>query len=221
MARVGATVALVVAIAAAFDLRTQLGVWRAEQTASAQSLALARGDHDAAVAEERADASGAAPRAQVYHALMLARTASVAQPPRRQSLLNAAARSIAIAERARPDWGEALVIDAYIGTLAEGDALSARTIAVLSASYRAAPYLHDAGAWRARAGLALWSRLPADAQGHVIDEAVWTARLSSAAGSTLFDAARASPGYARFATAWLANRRSDRDIAAPGDRATP
>lgn len=197
-------------------------VRRLERDVEVQNAALVRGDAVvvAAIARNPVPRDLADnPRAALYGAVLLARAALATEDPAvRQLRLAAATRSVAAAQARRPDWGEALMLDAYIHVLADDGRVGPRALAALEGSYRFAPYLRDAGAWRAPVGFAVWDRLSPASQTRVANEAVWLARLSASARAMLFAAARESPGYASFAGRWLAARRDDADVLAAARR---
>ena len=146
---------------------------------------------------------------------MRARAAEVTDDPAvRRILLDAAARLVATAHAGRPEWGEAEMLSAYIDTLAAGGRIGPSAVAALERSYRFAPYLREAGLWRAPAGFAAWGSLTAATRARVVNEAVWLGRISSPDRVALFSAARASTGYAPFAARWLAARQGDADVVA-------
>jgi hypothetical protein len=214
-------IALAASIAAAIDLRRQYESWSYGQMAEAQNMARVRGD--ASVNAFRVGkASGASPQAELYRALIFARSAEQEKDmAQRGQILSAASVAVRNAERGRPDWGAAMVVDAYIDSIADGRRVSDAMVERLAQSYRFAPYLRDAGGWRVQMGLAVWDRLPVEARGRVIDEGVWLGRISADARVKIFDAARRSPAYALFSARWLENRRGDADLLAAGYRAAP
>jgi hypothetical protein len=184
-------------------------------------MALARGD-SAAVALTVTPPTSAAPRVHLYHAVVLARAAGVEpDPSRRRLLLSQATSSIRYAERERPDWGRAALVEAYIGRQRHAGVLDAQALDALSRSFRFTPYLADAGPWRVGAGFASWSRLDEQTRERVLNEAVWLGRDSATLRPLLFAAARSSPAYEAFNIRWLENRRGDADVAVATDRAAP
>lgn len=221
-ARAGLAVAgfaLAAALLATLDFRRQRLVARYEQAVEAQALALARGD-PAPSGLDLLD-KNLPPRAQLYRALLLARrAANAADPARRDALVDVATDALARAQRARPGWGEALVVKAFICSLEEGEP-GGRTAVTLAESYRHVPFLRDGGAWRARTGLTLWDRLPAAPRARVVEEAVWLGRLAPEVRDGLFDAARASGGYRAFAARWIESRAGDADVRTAANRAAP
>lgn len=152
------------------------------------------------------------PRARVADALLLARQAQLSQSaPERQALLDRAALEIAIASAARPHWGEAWAIAAFVDGLRFGDSSAAARHALVR-SYADAPYLRYAGGWRVRTGFATWPALDPETRRRLIDEAVWLARTDGATRDGVFGFARDSDGYLRLLLQWRASRAGDEDL---------
>ena len=218
VARIIAGTALIVAVGAGFELRRDIAVAQSQDRLQEQGLTLGR--HDPLAPPDPSVLVDTTPRALVHDALLLARAANAERSAqRRSSLLSAASSRIARAELGRPNWGEALAVDAYIRSLDKGPA-DAAALRMLASSYDNAPFLRDLGQWRARYALALWQELPASTQTRAVNEAVWLARLSLQLRPTLFTDARASGAYSLFMRRWLELRRGDGDFSA-GQRPSP
>lgn len=120
------------------------------------------------------------PRAALSLALEMARTSpTLVDVDLREAQLVQTERLLARARRARPRWGEAETVAAYISLLHHGPN-DHRTLDAFGRSLRFAPYLRAASTWRIRFGAEHWARLDSEAQHHVIDEARW---VSHNAGS--------------------------------------
>jgi hypothetical protein len=137
------------------------------------------------------------PCAAMIDASILARSAVTKTGEERADLLGRALRLLAPALAARPKWGEAWALAAYIAVLAHGaDDAGAR--AALVRSYADAPYLVDSALWRIRYGLSLWSALDPGTRVRVVREAIWLAGVKADLGAMdqLFAGTSAEPLYA-------------------------
>jgi hypothetical protein len=223
--RVGAACVLVAtglaATAAIWDLSREWAVHRAEQAATVQGEALARGDVAGGLRPDLLRAPGGSSRADVYRALILARAAGAVRDLRRRAAMLAEATSLAgSAHAARGRWAEAALVMAYAGAVRDAPgAPGAGTLAWLATSYRDGRFLRSGGAWRAESALSVWDRLPPDTRIAAIEEAVWIARLSRDVRPRLFELARQSGAYVPFNRRWIAARRADADLV--GTRPAP
>lgn len=161
---------------------------------------------------------GTPARGQLYSAIRLAHSATkLAMGPRRDAVLAAADQRYRVSRAARPVWGEADMVGAYIASL-QGKAGERRLLDRLTASYRGSPYLRLSAGWRVSAALPLWSQLPSDVQLRVADEAVLEARRSRAARRQVFALARTSAGYEQVLRRWQKIRSGDADLLSAGYR---
>lgn len=120
--------------------------------------------------------TGLPARAALVDALVQARTAARLTGILRARRLASAHALLAQAMVARPEWGDAWIVAAYIALLERGEA-APETRAAFAHSLRAAPYLYDAAPWRIRYGLQLWPLLDAETHTSVVREAIWLGRL--------------------------------------------
>ncbi len=221
LARIVSACAAALIAMALVDLRQQYQVWQAGQMLERQGSAIARGEFAAAPPLPRYAAGALPPRAEVIDALILARAAAADRFPHERVRLLAQARStIASAMAARPDWGDAQLVSAYIGLIPSPGHPDRAVLRDFAASYRNAGFLHDAAQWRSTTGFILWPLLDQASRAHVVDEAVVIARLAPEDRQSIFAAARASPAYMDFGRVWMDTRRGDADMM-PGDRPTP
>lgn len=192
-------------------LRSEWTVREAERALAQQDLALRRGEQTAAPRRQHI-APSLPPRTQMLKALYLARVAMQANPPtERRGMLDEASVAIERALHARPDWGEAWAVGAFIRSLREGPNAPGTRLA-LARSYAGAPYLRHAGQWRVATGLGAWSILPPGTRQRVIDEGVWLARTQPETKVPIFDLVRQTPAYAPFLLRWREMRAGDTDL---------
>lgn len=187
-----------------------------------QATALARGNVSQvrAIAQIVPDIDD--PRAQVAEALILARGAIVApDTAQRQHLLDRADALLGKAQAQRTDWADALVAASFVASLRGNPQGRTAALRSLAASYQAAPFSRDAGLWRVREGLSAWDRSTPDLHRHVIEEAIWLARLDGRLRTEIFGLVRGSSAYSTFARRWLALRRLDADWRPVSDRTAP
>lgn len=194
-----------VAVTGAIDAWQEYAVRGAVEDLRKLDLAKARGDEPPVVNME--NGGSIAPRALVSNALLLARTAeSETNDARRSELIATAGARIDAALAARPGWGEALVVDAYRGSL-DGPAGLAAARERLAQSYAAAPYLRSAGLWRVDWGLKQWAALGPATRTDLIDEAIWLMGVDPSRRSAIAERFRLSPAYAAFMQRWSVLRR--------------
>lgn len=221
LARTMSACAAALVALALVDLRQQYQVWQAGQMLERQSSAIARGEPAAAPPLPRIAPGALPPRAEVIDALILARAAAADRSPQGRVLLIGQARSmIDWAMAARPDWGDAQLVSAYIGLVRGSGQPDTAILRDFAASYRNAGFLRDAAQWRSTTGFILWPQLDERSRAQVVDEAVLLARLAPEQRQPIFAAARASPAYLDFGRVWMEMRRGDADMM-PGDRSTP
>lgn len=183
------------AAAAGADLHEERQVYAAAEAATDQSLALAQGGQARRAAAALHAASS--PRADVYDAIRLARDAS-GQPPgsdRRTALLQLAKSATAAGTAARPGWGEAQVVRAYVEGLA-GD--NRQAVNALSASYESAPYIRHSAFWRIGFGVTHWQDLGPATQARVVDEGLWLRSVAPERRDEINAFLRNSPAYLTF-----------------------
>jgi hypothetical protein len=121
--------------------------------------------------------------------------------PNRAALLSQARQYLLHIENVRPHWGELWIVRAYIESLSTGRFTTTERDALVR-SYLDAPYVHDAGRWRATRALAHWSAFPRFAQNRIAEETAWLIRTSSVdARENLLTAAQDSEGYAEVEAA--------------------
>jgi hypothetical protein len=134
--------------------------------------------------------------------------AATTDPVRRAAMLDRAAAAIATLQVRRPDWGDAAVAEAFVASQRHGIG-DARTIDALSRSYRAAPFLHEAAAWRVHVGALAWDHVPPATRGAIAAEAVWLSRFSPQDHDAVFALMRRSGGYRAFLLEWRKLRATD------------
>jgi len=155
------------------------------------------------------DPGSPAARVGLLHALRLAQAAEpMSAGPRRQQLLDRAIQGVGQASHKRPAWGEAELVTAYAHALRDG-LDDPRTWQALSASYRNAPFLRQAAAWRVAAALACWSRLSKQTQRAVVEEAVWISRIAPDTHPATLALMRGSDAYMAFVLRWRELRATD------------
>jgi len=150
------------------------------------------------------------PRLILAYALLDAqRAAALPLGPPRAALLDSARQKIAAIADSRPYWGEADVVRAYIASLSPDS--MAEALAALVRSYDSSPYLLNAAAWRWRFGIEHWDRLAAPTRTHLIDEAVWLARLKPDQRPQIMDLASGTDAYKPLLLRWREVRLKDAD----------
>ena len=198
------------ALGAAIVITRERTVSGAERRLEEQSRAIDSGEMPAAVSLP-IEGAGYPARARIADALLLARRAAPLAPsPVRRSLLARAAQDIAAVTNARPDWGEAWAVCAYVAAL-RGGAGSPQARRALVRSYDDAPFLRHSAAWRTRLGFALWPVLGESTRERLVNEAVWLARIDLSMREQIFVSARESPGYDAFLSQWRWLRDRDAD----------
>lgn len=154
------------------------------------------------------------PAALLADALFLARAAQFSHDTRqRKALLDRAATELAVIVNARPHWGEAWVMIAFVEALREGeDAPSARY--ALERSYAETPYLPHAVVWRVAYSLRHWNSFSATTQEKILNEDVWLMHSGRDAGvhKSMMILTRQSPAYRRYMIRWLQTRQGDADF---------
>ena len=115
-------------------------------------------------------------RAALIEGLIQARMAARLSGALRARRLASAHLFLARAMGARPEWGEAWVVAAYIALLEQG-AAAPETRTAFAHSLRAAPYLYDSAPWRISYGLQFWPLLDTETRTRIVREAVWLGRL--------------------------------------------
>lgn len=201
---VGAVVAL---IFSAWQLYSEFQVARSDKLVREQTDNLASRLPLRMPAE--ATSPSAIPRVGANRALALSRyAAQVPDPHARAAMLDNAVASARHAAQARPAWGEAWMIAAYVSSLRDGGA-SPAALDALSRSYLGARYLRHAAAWRLQMGQAGWRALPPVTRAAIVDEAVFLGRHSSELHRLTLDLMRSGPAYGPFMLEWRALRMSD------------
>ncbi|BBC70953.1 conserved hypothetical protein [Altererythrobacter sp. B11] len=175
----------------------------------AQQLAAARGEP---VVDHAPDEPSASPRVLIQAALYRARLAEAATGPLRAQRLVEAQNYIDRALAKQPQWGEGQIVAAYVAAL-KGDSEAGALDRALALSYRYAPYLRDSALFRLQLGLPRWAELPPDTREHLIDEAVWFARLEPEAREVVIMNIRGSGAYRSFLRRWYEVRSLDADLA--------
>lgn len=157
----------------------------------------------------------APPRLNLALALLYAQQAS-RQPrgPMRTATLARARERADRAGEARPVWGEALLVQAYIASL--DPRRSAEAIDLLGRSYQAAGFLSGSEAWRVGYGIAHWHALQPATRDHVIEEAVWLARHKVELRRDVFARARGTDAYWPLLRRWRDLRIEDGNYYAGG-----
>ena len=200
-------VLLVLLLGSAYVIAQELEVRRWAQALDRQQLALARGE---ALPQAAPPAPSGSPRALVQAALFKARLAEASDGGSRDALLEEAQRYLDGARIARPQWGEAEIVSAYIASL-KGSGHGPAQDRSLALSYRYAPYLRGSAPFRIRLGLQRWDALPPDVKERLIDEAVWYSRLEPETREPMFALIRRTGAYRSFLHRWLEVRSLDSD----------
>lgn len=203
-------------------------LWRQERSVAAsdtqlqaQTLALFR-DEDASAASLAKVGASSPPRLLLSDALYRARALRRATGPDREAALTALSRQTDLAIEARPHWGHAWVVKAYIESLRQGPDHRLLALAALSRSYADSPFLRDAAGWRVTFALGHWDELDAFVRKRAIEEAVWLSRVDAGSRRAIFAAARNTNGYQPLVLRWRDVRLSDGDyFAAPVARRDP
>lgn len=134
-------------------------------------------------------------RAMMTDALYIARAASMDKNPQhRRTLLLHARTSLSGVLKSRPHWGEAWIVKAYIESLTSPRMGYAEEEALIR-SYMDAPFVHNAGLWRAKRGMTNWNRFPAFAQARIANETVWLISAAPQTRMELLEMARNTPAY--------------------------
>lgn len=192
---------------------------RAMATADAdlrtQELAIMRGDVAGSPASASIDASSA-PRLLLSDAIYRARALRAEKDAGRDAHLAEISGQIDLAINARPRWGQAWVVKAYIESLMGGADHRQVSLVALSRSYADAPFLRDASAWRVLYGLAHWDELDMFVRQRVIEEATWLVRIDHGMQATIFSAARNTAAYQSLILRWRDLRLTDGNYLAPG-----
>lgn len=146
------------------------------------------------------------PRAIFAEALATARAAQRERDAQeRRDLLDDADRRATMAASARPAWGEAWALAAWVRGLRDGsDSAAARD--ALSASYRATPFLRHAGAWRVGRAFATFDLLNAQVRARAVREAVWLMRIDPDLVAPVMASARGSSAYRPVLLEWRRDR---------------
>jgi hypothetical protein len=201
------------------------GLWLREQAVTAsdaqirtQELALSRNDAQGDVSAEpsvaRVDPSSP-PRLLLSDAIYRARALQRSGSPKRDTDLAALSHQVDLAIDARPHWGQAWVVKAYIEALRTGAEHRHLSLVALSRSYSDAPFLRDAAGWRIRYAFLHWDALDAFVRGRAIEEAVWLARVDATMRKSVFASARASQAYQPLVLRWREMRLRDGNYLAP------
>lgn len=120
----------------------------------------------------------ASPRLCLLLALSKAKAASVERDSAlRRTHLALANALVERAINARPGWGEAWVVKAYISFLEHG-ADDPVTHYAYAASLEKAPYLRESADWRIRFGAVQWDKLDGMTRERLLNEAQWTANTA-------------------------------------------
>ena len=165
-----------------------------------------RGDWPAAAIGDPA----ATPRLLLASALLHAsRAASAPSSTERSGLLHRAERETAAFAAARPYWGEAEVVQAYVASQSP-DRLE-QAVAAYGRSYASSPFLRQAAVWRVEFGIAHWARLDAATRAAMVNEAVWLFRLQPDQRVRLTDIARDTDAYVPILLQWRHVRLRDKD----------
>lgn len=220
--RVATGVLVVCAVAIACSLlvlRQEYIVADAEARLDVVNAAIASGDVPNIGTQDMA--IDGPPRALLARALTLARAAQL-EPEGSEDrvlLLDRALGQTQSIESERPYWSEAWATRAFVQSLRLGpEAADVRN--ALDRSYRDAPYLSRAGAWRVGYGFRYWSDLDDQTRDRMLNEAVWLARSSPTMLDSILALARQSPGYRAYIVRWLTARQGDVDFR-PLQRASP
>ncbi|MDX3909292.1 MAG: hypothetical protein QHC67_05680 [Sphingobium sp.] len=201
------------------------GLWVREQAITAsdaqirtQELALSRNNSPSDASAEpsvaRVDASSP-PRLLLSDAIYRARALQVSGSPSRDSDLAALSHQVDLAIDARPHWGQAWVVKAYVEALQTGSDHRHLSLVALSRSYSDAPFLRDAAGWRVRFAFLHWDELDAFVRGWAIEEAVWLARVDATMRKSVFASARTSQAYKPLVLRWREMRLHDGNYLAP------
>lgn len=196
---------------AALTLRDEWNVALSQRALDAQMLAIQQRGDPPPPPTSRIDPALPA-RAQINHALYLARSADFLPSPERKAMLDEAAAAVGRAVIARPHWGEAWTVSAFVHAQRHGVA-NIQVQRAFARSYADAPYLRHSARWRTRFGLESWPMLTAETRRRVINEAIWLTRVSPAERKDIFSAFRQSPAYVPFLLRWRQVRVGDTDIA--------
>ncbi|WP_339347301.1 hypothetical protein [uncultured Sphingomonas sp.] len=146
------------------------------------------------------------PRAIFAEALATARAALRERDAQeRRALLDDADRRATMAAAARPAWGEAWALAAWVRGLRDGsDSAAARD--ALSASYRATPFLRHAGAWRIGRAFATFDLIDTQVRARAVREAVWLMRIDPELVAPVMASARGSSAYRPVLLEWRRDR---------------
>ncbi|MGK2911655.1 MAG: hypothetical protein ACSLE1_17905 [Sphingobium sp.] len=174
-----------------------------------------RGDIVASPSVAAVDASST-PRLLLSDALYRARSLQTAEGVDRDAKLAELSRQADSVIKARPRWGQAWVVKAYIESLTDGAEHRQASLVALSRSYADAPFLRDASTWRVLYGLAHWDELDAFVRQRVIEEATWLVRVDHGMQATIFSAARDTAAYQPLILRWRDLRLTDGNYLAPG-----
>ncbi|MFZ2994696.1 MAG: hypothetical protein WA070_00655 [Sphingobium sp.] len=155
----------------------------------------------------------APPRARLADALALSRAAqfTLDDTQERTALLDSALARLQSIGNTRPYWGEFWSTRAFAQSMRLGPRAT-KVRESLNRSYRDAPYLSRAGAWRIAYGFAYWNDLNDLTQDRVLNEAVWLARSSPVMLDSVLTLARQSPAYRAYVVHWMAARQGDIDF---------
>lgn len=194
--------AILLAVVASGDLLRELRVASADAALDDLSRDAEQGARPLAPAP-RPGGLFDSPRAQVDRALLLGRSSAMAPAPH-DALASRARALVDRALTARPDWGEALVVSAYLASLDHGG--TRRALADLANSYTGAPYLREAGLWRIGFALRHWDAVGPTTRLHVLDEAIWLTGVEPERYEMIFDRFRQSPAYVPLMLRWAAMR---------------
>lgn len=197
-------------------------LWVQERTIShadgrlrTQELAIVRGDLPASGNIAVPDAASS-PRLILSDAIYRARALKPQAGPGQDMLLASLSRQTDLAISARPHWGQAWVVKAYIESLGNTPETRQSSLTALSRSYADAPFLRDASAWRVMYGLAHWDELDIFVRQRLIEEATWLVRVDHGVQAPVFAAARNTNAYQTLILRWREMRLTDGNYLAPG-----
>lgn len=178
------------------DIAREAQVGAVERVLRAQEQAAARGVSAPPFATSRAITE---PRALVTRALILAREASDAKtgPDRDRSITQAQA-AIDDALVARPAWGEARAVAAYVGSLGGTSGAAQPSLQSFAASYVDAPFLRGAAGWRIGYGVAHWAQLSTGTRNDVLNESFWLMGIDATNRGAVYAMLRNSDAYVPF-----------------------
>lgn len=193
-------------VAAAWSAWRESTVAQAEAVVARQSVLMARHDDRWRLLPMASPPPDAPPRLLMAHALWAARAAAAMPDGRRGGLVAIARRDLAAVRPARPHWGDAWLLTAFVASLDDAAPAEDERLAIAH-SYADAPLLAAGGTWRAIRVMGRWRSYPRWVQAAAVTETVWL--LDGAPEEErqqLFAAARMSPAYAAVFGRWAGRR---------------